>query len=91
MRSQSRRTSFGSTAESTLVPIVDVASADSCCWRSLDELYSVDFMGVRIRLNRFAGSALKFWSPSLTATAIAYVFLLGLTAAVILGDPPEWR
>lgn len=57
----------------------------------LDELCSVDFMGAKITLNKFAGSALKFWSPSMTATAICYVYLTGLAAAVIMGDPPEWR
>jgi hypothetical protein len=41
----------------------------------LDELYSVDFMGARIRLNKFAGSALKLWSPSLPATVICYAIL----------------
>jgi hypothetical protein len=41
----------------------------------LDELYSVDFMGVRIKLNKFAGSAVKFWSPSWQATAACYAIL----------------
>jgi len=44
----------------------------------LDELYAVNFMGVRIRLNKYAGSALKLYSPSLFATALTYALLLGL-------------
>ena len=54
----------------------------------LDELCSVDFMGARIRLNKFAGSALKFWSPSALATFIAYLLLFGLGAAVWLHYAP---
>ena len=38
----------------------------------LDELCSVDFMGVRIRLNKYAGSAFKFMSPSWTASLATY-------------------
>lgn len=45
----------------------------------LDEIYSVDFMGVRVRLNKYAGSALKFASKSWPATLTAYL-LLGLLA-----------
>jgi hypothetical protein len=44
----------------------------------LDELYSVDFMGVGIRLNKYAGSALKLTSPSRAATLAAYALLAGL-------------
>jgi LexA-binding, inner membrane-associated putative hydrolase len=47
----------------------------------LDELYSVDFMGLRVRLNKYAGSALKFVSPSWPATLIAYGILTGLSVA----------
>jgi hypothetical protein len=43
----------------------------------LDELCAVDFMGVKIHFNKFAGSALKFGSPSWPATIGCYV-LLGL-------------
>ena len=45
----------------------------------LDELYSVDFMGVHVRLNKYAGSALKFASKSWPATLTTYL-LLGLLA-----------
>lgn len=44
----------------------------------LDELYSVDFNGVRLRLNKFAGSAVKFASPSWLATSFCYGLLCGL-------------
>jgi membrane-bound metal-dependent hydrolase YbcI (DUF457 family) len=47
----------------------------------LDELYSVDFMGLRLRPNKFAGSALKFVSPSWPATLTAYGILTGLGVA----------
>lgn len=41
----------------------------------LDEIYSVDFTGARLKLNKFAGSAIKFWSPSWPATAVCYAIL----------------
>jgi membrane-bound metal-dependent hydrolase YbcI (DUF457 family) len=44
----------------------------------LDEIYSVDFRGIRIKLKSSAGSAVKFASPSMTATGICYVILGGL-------------
>jgi hypothetical protein len=44
----------------------------------LDELCSVNFSGVSFRLNKYAGSALKFLSPSLSATLMAYALLVGL-------------
>ncbi len=44
----------------------------------LDEIYSVDFNGVRIKLNSFAGSAIKFVSPSMLATTVCYLILGGL-------------
>lgn len=45
----------------------------------LDELYSVDFQGVRVKLNQFAGTAVKFVSPSIPATATCYALLGVLT------------
>lgn len=50
----------------------------------LDEIYAVDFNGIRLRFNQFAGSALKFFSPSLSATLSCYALLgmLGFTAWV---------
>ena len=50
----------------------------------LDELYSVDFMGARIRLNRYAGSALKLFSRSVSATLLTYVLLGGLGYLALL-------
>jgi membrane-bound metal-dependent hydrolase YbcI (DUF457 family) len=41
----------------------------------LDELYSVDFNGLTLKLNQFAGSAIKFVSPSFTATLVCYLLL----------------
>src|SRR5437660_1583159 len=46
---------------------------------ALDELYSVDFNGVRLRLNKYAGSALKLTSPSVPATVAAYAVLAALS------------
>lgn len=53
----------------------------------LDELYSVDFTGLRPRLNRYAGSALKLASPSWSATLSTYVllFTLGFLAWIDAG------
>jgi hypothetical protein len=55
----------------------------------LDELYSVDFMGARIRLNKYAGSALKLWSPSLGATMICYA-LLGFLVWSVWRENQPW-
>ena len=44
----------------------------------LDELYSVDIRGVKIKLNKYAGTAVKFISPSFPATAVCYGLLGGL-------------
>jgi len=45
----------------------------------LDEMYSVDFNGIRLlRLNKYAGSALKFVSPSWVGTSVCYGLLGGL-------------
>jgi hypothetical protein len=44
----------------------------------LDEAYSVDFTGARLRLNRYAGSALKLASRSWAATLTAYLLLAAL-------------
>ncbi len=41
----------------------------------LDEIYSVDFMGARLRLNKYAGSALKLVSKSWSATLTTYLVL----------------
>jgi hypothetical protein len=61
----------------------------------LDELYSVDFMGVGIRLNKYAGSALKLASPSRAATLTTYALLIGLGYLAWndyqAGAPAGWR
>lgn len=44
----------------------------------LDEIYSVDFRGARIKLKASAGSAFKFASQSAVATAACYALLGGL-------------
>jgi membrane-bound metal-dependent hydrolase YbcI (DUF457 family) len=41
----------------------------------LDELYSVDLRGLRVKLNKFAGSAVKLFSPSMPGTATCYALL----------------
>ena len=53
----------------------------------LDELCSVDFMGLTLRLNKFAGSALKFVSPSWPATVFTYALLLVLGYFAWAGTP----
>jgi hypothetical protein len=50
----------------------------------LDEIYSVDFMGARLRLNKYAGSALKLVSKSWTATLTTYLVLALLAWRVVL-------
>jgi hypothetical protein len=45
----------------------------------LDELCSVDFSGATVRLNKFAGSALKLASSSWAATAVTYLLLASLS------------
>jgi membrane-bound metal-dependent hydrolase YbcI (DUF457 family) len=51
----------------------------------LDEIYSVDFNGVRIKLKSSAGSALKFFSPSFFGTTVCYL-ILGLLLTVAYMD-----
>lgn len=55
----------------------------------LDEIYAVDFMGLRLKFNKFAGSALKFGSPSYTATIATYILLFAL-GYVAWEGVPEW-
>lgn len=42
----------------------------------LDELFAVNLMGLKPKLNQFAGSALKLRSKSLVATTLTYVILV---------------
>jgi membrane-bound metal-dependent hydrolase YbcI (DUF457 family) len=53
----------------------------------LDELYSVNFLGLRFKLNKYAGSALKFFSPSVYATLVTYAILGSMGYAAWL----EWN
>lgn len=60
----------------------------------LDEMCSVDLSGAHVRLNKFAGSALKFASPSWGATLGTYVVLAGLAflaAMQFQGPRDTWR
>jgi len=64
----------------------------------LDELYSVQWSGVRISLKKSAGSAFKMFGPEFGANAVAYMLLAGLTVvtlteAGIIGpaDAPQRR
>jgi hypothetical protein len=55
----------------------------------LDEIYSVDFMGVAVRFNKYAGSAVKFASSSWLATLTCYAILLALCYVAWEGTP-DW-
>jgi len=68
----------------------------------LDEIWSVDFHGVAIRLSKSAGSALKLISPSIRATVTCYLIMLGLgylaivdyekqTGTAVLPDDLRWK
>jgi hypothetical protein len=50
----------------------------------LDEIYSVDARGLRVRLKESAGSALKLYSSSLVGTGVAWLFLGVLTYLVAI-------
>ncbi len=50
----------------------------------LDEIYAVDFNGISIKLNQFAGSALKLGSKSYVATGFTYLLLGGLIYLAML-------
>jgi hypothetical protein len=48
----------------------------------LDEIWSVNAQGLKIRFNKAAGSALKLFSHSLPATVMTWLILAGLTYLV---------
>lgn len=50
----------------------------------LDELYAVQWNGVRVRLNKAAGSALKIFGKHMPANAFTYGLLLFLTYAALV-------
>ena len=58
----------------------------------LDEIYSVEWSGVHVRLNKFAGSAVKFVGKSAIPNLITYSLLMVLTYASLVQanvlDPP---
>jgi membrane-bound metal-dependent hydrolase YbcI (DUF457 family) len=54
----------------------------------LDEVCAVDFRGVAPRLNHFAGSAVKLYSKSTSATLFTYVFLGSLAYVALLEHGP---
>jgi membrane-bound metal-dependent hydrolase YbcI (DUF457 family) len=61
----------------------------------LDELYSVEWSGVRVRLNKSAGSALKFVGRNFLPNVLTYAMLMLLTYATLVdlgvlpGPDPE--
>ena len=60
----------------------------------LDEMCSVDLSGATVKLNNFAGSALKLFSASWPATLACWALLAGLVYVVTLdfGGPEQtWR
>jgi len=50
----------------------------------LDELCSVDIAGATLKLNKYAGSALKLWSVSTLATLTTYGVFAGLSYLAML-------
>ncbi len=54
----------------------------------LDEMYAVDLRGLVPRLNHFAGSALKLFSPSWSANLFTYTLLLVLAGAAFKSTEP---
>jgi membrane-bound metal-dependent hydrolase YbcI (DUF457 family) len=59
----------------------------------LDEIWAVDFRGVVPTLNKYAGTACKFFSPSPVANVTTYAILGGLVVMLVrqTGDPTERR
>jgi hypothetical protein len=55
----------------------------------LDEFCAVDFNGMRVKFNKFAGSAVKFGSHSWIATLTTYTLLVGLGYLAWEGAP-DW-
>ena len=50
----------------------------------LDEIYSVEWSGVHVRLNKFAGSAVKCFGNRLVPNVITYSLLMVLTYAALI-------
>lgn len=60
----------------------------------LDEFYSVEWTGIRLRLNKSAGSALKLFGRNYFANLFAYSLLAGLTYLALVNGgvihEPSW-
>ncbi len=50
----------------------------------LDEIYAVEWSGVHVRLNKFAGSAVKFVGKSFVPNVVTYSLLMVLTYAALV-------
>lgn len=50
----------------------------------LDEIYAVEWTGIRLRLNKFAGSAMKLFGPRLLPNIFTYAVLSVLTYATLV-------
>ena len=50
----------------------------------LDEIYAVQWTGIRIKLNKYAGSAMKFIGPRFFANIVTYALLTVLTYATLV-------
>lgn len=50
----------------------------------LDEMYAVEWTGIRIRLNKFAGSAMKLLGPRFFPNVVSYALLAVLTYATLV-------
>ena len=57
----------------------------------LDEIYAVDFNGLAIRTNQYAGTALKFGSASWLATLFTYALLFSGGYLAFYDVPPKAR
>jgi hypothetical protein len=57
----------------------------------LDEIYAVDFRGMKVKVNQFGGTAVKFFSKSVPATATCWLllFFVSYRVAVTQGYLPE--
>lgn len=50
----------------------------------LDEIYAVEWTGLRLKLNKFAGSAMKLFGPRLLPNVFTYALLAVLTYASLV-------
>jgi membrane-bound metal-dependent hydrolase YbcI (DUF457 family) len=52
----------------------------------LDELYAVDFRGMKVKVNQFGGTAIKLFSKSVPATVTCWALLLALSYRVAVSE-----